>query len=223
MVNWYVDKGLGVLIAQVKAQHPGMVIGTIGDLAHQKEPSDHNPSKEKHDLGAVDAADFMVSPHFTKSDGNELVDALVMHRDRRIAYIIWQKRIISATVSPWVWRPYNGTDPHTGHVHTSVNDLHESDTSPWILTQKVYTMSVSLNGYTLPKLVQGDDDNRMAGYNYVNRAQQELNWVVAADLTVDGVYGPATVAAVKKLNTGDGKTIGLAEWIKLYGLAKSAV
>lgn len=89
--------------------------------------------------------------------------------------------------------------------------------------KEAWKMSVSLAGFSLPILVQGDDDGKMAGYNYVHRAQTLLNFVVGADLHVDGVYGDATTAAVKKLpGDNSGKTIGLAEWVSLYGLSKAA-
>lgn len=89
---------------------------------------------------------------------------------------------------------------------------------------KGYAMTIALEGYSLPKLVQGDDDNRMAGYNYVTRAQLMLNSILHSGLTTDGVYGPATAAAVKQLvSTGNGTAIGLPEWAQLYGLSKSVV
>jgi hypothetical protein len=38
------------------------------------------------------------------------------------AYVIHNRRIASATRdgAPWDWEPYNGTNPHTKHVHVSV-------------------------------------------------------------------------------------------------------
>lgn len=139
MVYWYPDKGMAVLDHQMMVEYPGIVIGTIGDTAHAGEVSDHNPSKEAHDLGAVDASDFMIGPHFTTAQANAVVDTLVANRDPRIAYIIWQGRIISSTVSPWIWRKYNGSDQHVNHFHISVNDLHETDISEW----KGITMTIT--------------------------------------------------------------------------------
>lgn len=84
-----------------------------------------------------------------------------------------------------------------------------------------WKMTVILAGLALPTLMEGDDDNRMAGYGYVRRAQTLLNLIVHSTLKIDGQYGPATVAAVKKLaSNANGKTIGLAEWRQLYGLIK---
>lgn len=131
--KWHLDKGLGTLKRQYEDAYPGIVIGTIGDTAHQNEPSDHNPEED----GSVDAIDPMIGPHFTTADAEREVDALVKSRDRRIAYIIWDRRIISSTVSPWKWRRYTRSDPHTGHFHLSVNDKHETDGSPWKIAKKV--------------------------------------------------------------------------------------
>lgn len=213
-MNWYVDHGLEVLIQQVKSKYPGIVVGTIAD-SHHKPPSDHIPEAD----GSVDAADFMLGSHFSKSDGDWLVGKLVEHRDPRIAYIIWQRRIISATVSPWVWRPYGGSDPHTGHVHLSVNDKHTTDTREWDLGGIMYHY-VPLVGYGVPELHYGANDQQTDGWNSVHRAQKLLNYVTDANLTEDGIYGPATANAVKKLVGGNGRTIDAAVWVRLFGLNK---
>lgn len=215
MVAWYVDKGLERLIEQVKAKHPGMSVGTIGDAAHQKEKSDHNPEAD----GSVDAADFMLGAHFSSGDATALANELAVHRDNRIAYVIWNRRIISSTVSPWVWRPYSGSDPHTGHVHVSVNDKHENDTREWDLGGNVYHY-VPLVGYGVPELHYGANDQQTDGWNSVHRAQKLLNYVTDAKLSEDGIYGPATANAVKKLVGGNGRTIDAAVWVRLFGLNK---
>ena len=89
--------------------------------------------------------------------------------------------------------------------------------------RNAYKMSISLEGFALPELKQGDDDSKMAGPHYVTRAQMLLNYVSVNDVTIDGVYGPQTAASVKALSTdSDGKTLGLAEWTQLYGLSKNA-
>jgi hypothetical protein len=91
-----------------------------------------------------------------------------------------------------------------------------------IKPQGRYKMSVDLDGYALPELHLGDDDAKKAGYNYVQRAQTLLNYVVNAGLKVDGGYGKVTKAAVVKLAApGNGETIGIAEWAQLLGLAKT--
>lgn len=46
---------------------------------------------------------------------------LLEHRVRLgLTYVIWDRRIASARSSPaWSWRAYDGSNPHTDHVHVS--------------------------------------------------------------------------------------------------------
>jgi hypothetical protein len=221
MANWYVDKGLGTLIAQVKQANPGMVVGTIAGGGHVATwpATDHAPEPD----GSVDAGDFMVGSKFTEAEADAFVAALVAHKDRRIAYVIWKRRIVSSRMvdgrAAWEWRRYNGDDPHTGHVHVSVNDKHESDNSAWNLGGKMYKYE-ELKGYGLPILTAGMDDADYDGYNGVVRAQALLN-VQGQALKLDGVYGPKMVAAAKAELGGDGKRIDTADWVKLAGLSRA--
>jgi len=54
-------------------------------------------------------------------DAGRLAEALRISRDTRIKYIIWNQKIANSSPvrgePPWVWRPYHGANPHTGHVH----------------------------------------------------------------------------------------------------------
>lgn len=126
MASWEVSPILAPLIADVKREFPGIVVGTIGDPAHQAEAtgSDHNPDQ----YGFVCAADFMFGNGFGATQAEALFDRLNQLRDSRTAYAIYNRRIESSTVSPWTVRSYTGTDPHTGHVHVSVK--HSSNPRP---------------------------------------------------------------------------------------------
>lgn len=124
MSAWEVSPILAPLIADVRLEHPGVVIGTIGDPDHQQEVSDHN----RDQWGFVCAADFMIGVHFTAADAEALFQRLRALHDGRTAYVIYNRRIFSRTVSPWTVRPYAGDDPHTGHVHVSV--VHGSNPHP---------------------------------------------------------------------------------------------
>jgi hypothetical protein len=53
-------------------------------------------------------------------DAQALVNALVTSRDPRIKYLIWNRRKVSSSVQPWVWRKYTGQNPHNKHCHVSV-------------------------------------------------------------------------------------------------------
>lgn len=93
--------------------------GSIGDAAHQSRDSDHNPWVMDGNTGIVRAIDITHDP-LNGCDAGRIVGALAQSRDSRIAYIIWNRRILSSTVRPWTWRPYNGPNPHTAHFHISV-------------------------------------------------------------------------------------------------------
>ncbi len=93
--------------------------GTIGDAAHASRDSDHNPWVQDGDVGVVTAMDITDDPG-DRCDAEQIVQALVRSRDARIKYIIWNRRIISSQVQPWVWREYGGRNPHTKHFHLSV-------------------------------------------------------------------------------------------------------
>jgi hypothetical protein len=95
--------------------------GSIGDLAHQQRSSDHNPWVLDKDSrsGIVTAIDITNDPS-NGCDCNILAKSLQENKDKRIKYVIWNKKIMSSTVSPWTWRPYTGANPHDHHLHISV-------------------------------------------------------------------------------------------------------
>lgn len=93
--------------------------GTVGDAAHASRSSDHNPWVMDGKTGVVTALDITNDPK-NGCDCQKIVNALVASRDQRIKYIIWNRRICSATVAPWTWRKYTGSNPHDHHFHVSV-------------------------------------------------------------------------------------------------------
>lgn len=101
--------------------------GWIGDPAHASRHSDHNPEPD----GSVDAIDVTHDP----SDGPDC-DQLAeqVKDDPRIeggGYVIWNWRIWNPSISR-TWRPYTGSNGHTHHMHVSVADRLQNDTSPWL-------------------------------------------------------------------------------------------
>jgi peptidoglycan hydrolase-like protein with peptidoglycan-binding domain len=85
-----------------------LVVGWIGDAAHQAECSDHNPDS----TGVVHAIDPMV----TGTHAQAVVNACLHAAD--LQYVIHNRTIWSATVG-WAARAYTGSNPHTDHVHIS--------------------------------------------------------------------------------------------------------
>lgn len=191
MASWRVARSLERLREQVNALAPNRgkaSDGTLGDLRHQATKSEHNPNA----AGVVTAMDITHDPA-GGCDCQVLADSLVASRDERIGYIIWNKRIISSTVSPGVWRKYEGSNPHTKHLHITATQAAAvyDDARDWNIrvsdgTAYPHTPSV------YPTLRVGVDAR-----SFVMRAQDLLNRAGAApQLKVDGVFGEGTKAAV---------------------------
>ncbi len=99
--------------------------GVMGDAAHQARKSDHNEGN---------AIDITFDP-VNGPDMAPLADAIF--EDERVAYQIWQNRIRSKTIAPGEWRPYcdgkTSCNPHTRHMHISIEASKRADTRPWDL------------------------------------------------------------------------------------------
>ncbi len=130
-MSWRVAKSLLTLRKQVDEMAPNRdksSDGTIGDPAHQARNSDHNPNA----YGVVTAMDI-TNDLAHGVDSGSLAEMLRISEDKRIKYVIANRRIFSSTKSPWQWRPYNGTNAHTKHVHVSVvgDEAVYDDTQEW--------------------------------------------------------------------------------------------
>jgi len=126
MSKWHVDAGLAVLIGQMQARYKGIIIGTIGDAAHAGRKSDHNPDPD----GSVDAADFMIGKRFTVAEAHKIWRRLYNANDLRIKYVIWNRLIWEPIPGSKVKanpKRYTGDDPHTDHLHISVDDAHHTN------------------------------------------------------------------------------------------------
>lgn len=146
--------------------------GWIGDRAHQARTSDHNPAAS----GVVRALDV-------DKDGVHvptLVAAALLHPSVR--YVIHDRRIfhVDRRFKP---ATYTGPNPHTGHIHTSIQHTKaaEVDKTEWRPVSAAFTWPVLQAG--------------MEGVN-VRQLQAYLNGHGYA-LTLDGDFGPATDAAVR--------------------------
>jgi lysozyme family protein len=139
---WRAAEALKALRAQVDAAFPRRKKGndgTVGDAAHQSRKSDHNPWIVDGANNVVSAIDITHDPA-SGCDCSLLVEALRAGRDRRIKYLIWNRRIANAaaigSVPAWTWRAYTGANPHDHHFHLSVKPdkaLYD-DRSPWTIT-----------------------------------------------------------------------------------------
>lgn len=130
-MTWRVARSLTVLLNQLNAAYPTrskVSDGSIGDAAHATRDSDHNPW---YGPGIVTARDFTHDPD-DGIDCHKLAGQLVASGDKRIKYVIWNRRIWTPAAG---WRDYTGTNPHTAHLHLSVvaSPLCD-DTTAWALT-----------------------------------------------------------------------------------------
>lgn len=100
--------------------------GICGDASHQKRKSDHN---------AGNAFDLTHDPAHGV-DAHKLADWLRLEvlagRERRTKYLISNRRIFNASISR-DWRRYTGSNPHTKHMHVSIQSWARDDTRSWWL------------------------------------------------------------------------------------------
>jgi hypothetical protein len=125
-MSWRVAKSLDKLLAEINARSPKrskLSDGGIGDAAHASRDSDHNPWVKDGAMGVVTARDFTDDPTdgFDASNfANWLRERCKSGAERRVKYIISDRRICSGDRDNWAWRTYTGANAHTKHVHVSV-------------------------------------------------------------------------------------------------------
>ena len=102
-------RNLTVRKTAAQSCYKGLVVGWIGDSAHQQEHSDHNPDSR----GYVHALDFMA----IGANAQAIVNWLLTN-PADLEYVI-HNRVIWTRSNGWKPRKYTGSDPHTNHVHAS--------------------------------------------------------------------------------------------------------
>lgn len=138
-MSWRVARSLDVLLEEINTAAPNrskVSDGSIGDPSHSARYSDHNPNS----AGVVRARDFTHDPAGGCDAGElaERVRVLAIKGHPALgpgAYVIWNRAIASATYG-WVWRPYDGANPHDHHCHVSVATAAAGydSTAPWGVT-----------------------------------------------------------------------------------------
>ena len=221
---------LAQLRSQINTEFPGRSKasdGWIGDEAHARSKSEHNPNR----AGVVRAIDITHDPS-NGVDGHRLAADAIADLDRRgvSAYVIFRGRIRSTLVMRGVWRTYTGSNPHNTHVHISyITGYDNRATWPLpTLTARVLSMGggmvapviVVAKGTTAPAwplpsshLIYHDPRNRASwhdghGTDVTGRAaiktwQQRMRdrgWTI----TPDGYYGPATEKIVRDFQAEKG-------------------
>jgi hypothetical protein len=194
-MTWRVAKSLLQLRDQINAAYPNRdhtSDGTIGDARHQAEKSsDHNPwVKDSHGIGVVTGMDTDedLSPSIHSIEG--IVDAIRKSRDRRVKYIIYEKRITVKDSDLQEWKPYHGVNPHDHHAHISVfpDPALYDDDAPWDIGDAVVISTPVTVGQ--PELRIGAKGDAVKRLQLALRAHGEM-------IDVDEDFGPATERAVK--------------------------
>lgn len=101
--------------------------GAYADARHATRKSDHNADPI---TGYVRAFDLDASLDGKDATAHYLADQIrvVAKRDKRIAYVIFNKRIASKR-SLWRWVKYSGVNPHVKHIHISFTKAGDEDSS----------------------------------------------------------------------------------------------
>jgi peptidoglycan hydrolase-like protein with peptidoglycan-binding domain len=191
-----IARSLDVLRTQINGLAPGRSKasdGWLGDAAHAARPSDHNPNR----LGVVQALDITHDPA-NGFNSWRFADMLRERGDVRIKYVISNGRIFAGKSgpSPWTWRPYTGSNKHDKHVHVSVQDSEAvyDDLRSWDIGGD-WSKLGDKAPVVKPLLRKGSPYTAD-----VTALQRKLG------LTVDGIFGPKTEAAVMAFQRANGLT-----------------
>ena len=109
--------------------------GWIGDTRHSARPSDHNPdyANAKDGIAYVRAIDIDrdlcgVPKPDLMPDLADQIRLCAKAGDKRIAYIIFEGKIASSKKN-WIFRQYDGINPHRKHLHVSFTKAGDTDGS----------------------------------------------------------------------------------------------
>ena len=217
-VDYFLAPALVTLRAEVDKTFPKRdrsSDGWIGDASHAARLSDHNPcwacSGRSH--GVVRAID--VDSNGEPGQRTPVVEAVLAATigDPRVWYVIWDGKIYSRTYG-WEPRIYTGENRHDHHVHVSLNgangvpgDPGNFDTAAWGIAKGSTPppKDKTLPAVSLAAVQAAARSPRLEVHPVaVRRIQRALNARVSAGLTVDGIYGPATRAAVAEFQRRQG-------------------
>lgn len=201
--------------------------GSIGDLAHQQESSDHNPDEtgrtpysdadNVNEVHAIDVDSDLRKPGWTMQRCVDLI--VTRHRtglDDRLQNVIYDRKIWSRSWG-WTSRPYAGASAHTEHAHFSARytTAQESDTRPWGLVQPLNEDDDMDPADVWNGVSFGRDENRRTAGQLL--AEARSNSLAAAQ----GVSSLA--AAFAKLDQVDEAKLGAAIGESLAGSVSTAV
>ena len=132
-MSWKLAAAADTLRKQVNSRYPKRdksSDGTIGDQAHKRRISDHNPDK----TGYVMALDLDEDGWPAHTFANQLLEYMRTSGDRRIKNVVYEGRVASGTYADqlWVWRSAPSLG-HAHHIHISFAEAGKHDGSPFPL------------------------------------------------------------------------------------------
>lgn len=193
-VKPYLATSLATFRATINEQFPNRdksSDGWIGDAAHAKRKSEHNPDAK----GCVHAIDVDIDDGDAGRDlRREILSACIGHK--AVWYVI-SNGIIYSRTHGWKARKYTGDNPHTAHVHISIllTESAEKDTTLRLVKTPSPTPWGPLYGGVAGTRVI----KRWSRGNDVRQLQDVLNkwYPKRPQLEEDGEFGAATDAAVR--------------------------
>lgn len=233
---------LATLLAQANRLAPDRLKasdGWIGNLAHQKTESDHNPDR----IGIVRAQDITHDP--TRGmDIHSRAHALIA--DPRCLYVISNDTFLDKVNGEVRSRPYAlvnraRTNKHVLHLHVSVvGSFLADDSRPWAaFNNAAPPMPAPVRPFPLPRghyygLKSGPNESHGGFYKHERDEVKTIQELLILDGHVrgksnpnattwdDGIFGTPTEAAVKDFQKHhglavDGK-VGPKTWHALFSL-----
>ncbi|WP_437638363.1 hypothetical protein [Sorangium sp. So ce854] len=186
-----VAPALRVLVRQLNERWPGRSRasdGLLGDATHQARKSDHNDGN---------ALDVTHDPE-RGPDLDALAERLLT--DPRVTYVIWNKRIANRQIQGGAWRLYDGTNPHTRHLHVSIRAEARNDERPWALPDPGAAVAGAPAVPPLPGVVEGWKDGLVDNVYWSELELGPYRLRVATDaLSVRGVRLPVAFREVLEL------------------------
>ena len=219
MATPYLVKTLRTLRTEFDAAYPGRDRrhdGWIGDAAHQRSKSDHNPDEQ----GRVCAVDLTASG----AVGARLAQTAIaaMKRRGQRGYVIHAGRIANPSVLGGAWRTYTGSNPHTGHVHVSAHTLLESGDVWGVRPQVAPPAPVPAPPWPVPtghkigrnphrRATWHDGMGCCAAGNAAIKMWQERmiarGWDALREFGADGMFGPVTERVVRQFQAEKGLSV----------------
>ena len=159
--------------------------GWIGDAAHQKEQSDHNPDSQ----GRVLAIDIDSTGPWPRDNTLDVYVAFIVDRcqngvENRLEYII-RNRVIYTRTNGFKGETYTGSDPHTNHAHFSARHDHtgQSSTVSWELEEVgMPTAQDIANALLGTKITLADGSSTSVGGALATILARTANGVIGADV-----------------------------------------